>query len=148
MQRAIPEKLTQTKRRQIEAAEQEALFQWRDLHINRYPNIDLMFAIPNGAYLQGDSRRRAMQWAKLKRQGAKKGVFDVFLPVPMPHPLGVFHGLWIEMKAPAPYRSEVSEDQEEWGRRMRNLGYLAYVCYGAADAIEVIKAYYAAGGIK
>lgn len=131
---------TPEKRRRVnrEAMEQETVFEWRDLVVSQYPGVHLMFAIPNGAYLQGDSRRRAMQWAKLKKQGAKEGVHDIFLPVAR----GGYFGLWVEMKAPKPYSAKVSDEQKEWKREMQEQGYCAVVCYGADQAIEAIKAYY------
>lgn len=97
-----------------------------------------MFAIPNGAYLQGDGRRRAMQWARLKAQGAHSGVSDVFLPVPR----GGFAGLWIEMKAPKPHDSPVSVEQKEWISAMQQQGFAAFVAYGWVHAVEVIDLYY------
>jgi len=132
---------------QRESREQEALFRWRDLHVaigasgpvsHRYPGIENMFAIPNGSYLQGDARRRAMQWARLKAQGAHAGVSDIFLPVPRDG----FAGLWIELKAPKPHNAPVSEDQTEWINRMTRQGYAAFVAYGWVHAVGLIDLYY------
>ena len=111
---------------------------WRDLHVRVYPGIQHMFAIPNGAYLQGDKRRRAMQWAKLKRQGAKEGVSDIFLPVAR----NGYHGLWIELKSTREYRPRVSDDQRNWISSMNGEGYLAVVSYGFDEAVAVIRDYY------
>jgi hypothetical protein len=123
---------------QREAKEQAAFFEWRDNVRNMYPGIHLMFAIPNGAFLQGDRVRRAKQWSKLKRQGSREGVSDVFLPVPR----GGYHGLWIEIKAPRPHASEVSDDQEQWQKEMRGQGYLAVVAYGSKEACDAVTSYY------
>lgn len=121
-----------------EAKEQEALFRWRGLVSEfRYPGIGLMFAIPNGAYLQGDKARRAMQWVRLRKQGARPGVSDVFLPVAR----GVFHGLWLEMKV-SKGRAKVSDDQAEWIAAMRRQGYQAHVAYGWSHAVTLINDYY------
>lgn len=137
MHRSIQVKVKR-ERVQREAKEQEALFQWRDNVRNIYPGIHLMFAIPNGAFLQGDRVRRAKQWGKLKRQGAREGVSDVFLPVPR----GGYHGLWIELKATRPHASDVSEDQAEWQKEMRGQGYLAVVAYGSKEAADAVTSYY------
>lgn len=123
---------------QREAREQEALFRWAGMVSKRYPGLDCMFAIPNGAYLQGDSRRRAMQWAQLKAQGAHAGVSDVFLPVPRDG----FSGLWIEMKAPKPHNAPVSDEQEKWIAAMQQQGFAAFVAYGWVHAVELIDLYY------
>ncbi len=123
--------------------EQEAFFQWREYNLHTYPGIEDMFAIPNGAHLQGDSRRRAMQWARLVRQGAKKGVHDIFLPVPK----GQYHGLWMEMKAAKPHRSTISKEQKDWGKRMKDRGYMVRFVYGCEEAIAAVHAYYSAPGV-
>lgn len=125
---------------QREQKEQEALFKWRDLVASggRYPGIGLMFAIPNGAHLQGDSARRAAQWSRLKRAGARTGVSDIFLPVAR----AGRHGLWVEMKAPIPHNAPVTRDQEYWIQEMRSEGYEAHVAYGWAEAVEIINQYY------
>lgn len=130
----------QRRPKQLEAIAQTHLFLWRDMNLKKgkYPGLHLMFAIPNGAFLQGDARRRAMQWARLKKQGAKQGVSDVFLPVA----IGKFHGLWIEMKAVKPHSATVTDEQREWIEEMRKNGYRAYVAYGCDEAIAYIDDYY------
>lgn len=125
-------------RRAREAQEQEALIRWARLSAGRYRGLALLFAIPNGAYLQGDARRRTAQWARLKAQGAREGVSDLFLPVAR----GGFHGLWIEVKSPRPHPSRVSDAQREWMEEMAEQGYRAVVCYGAEEAMREIRGYY------
>ena len=126
-----------------EAKEQEALFRWRAIVVasGRYPGIEWMFAIPNGAHLQGDAGRRGMQWARLKAQGARVGVSDVFLPVPV----NGHAGLWIELKAPKPHSAPVSQEQKEWITAMLAQGYAAKVAYGWTHAVEIINDYYGIG---
>ncbi len=143
MQRSMPNHPLSSGNNQIEAAEQAALFQWRDHHLYKYPGLDLMFATLNGAFLQGNARQRAIQWKKLVKQGARKGVLDIFLPVAK----GKYHGLWMEMKAPKPHRSSVTPEQKEWKERMRNEGYLARIVYGCDEAVAAIEAYYNAPGV-
>ena len=74
----------------IEDSEQAALFQWASVRANSGYPTRLMFAIPLGGY------RKPREAARLKMQGAKAGVPDMFLPVPR----GEFHGLFIELKRP------------------------------------------------
>jgi hypothetical protein len=54
-----------------ESNEQEALFRWAALIRGRFPDIDLLYHIPNGG-----SRNR-IEAASLKRQGVKAGVLSV-----------------------------------------------------------------------
>lgn len=74
-----------------------------------HPVLELawMHAIPNGGSRGDDAKSRAMQGAKLKAEGVKKGVLDVFLPLPMKltscgptdgYVPTRYHGLYIEMK--------------------------------------------------
>ena len=71
------------KRQQPEAEHQAALFRWASLVSLRLPELRLLFAVPNGGH-----RHRAVA-ARLKDEGVKAGVPDLFLPVPR----GAFHGL-------------------------------------------------------
>ena len=91
------------------------------------------FAIPNGTFLSGTALQRAKQMNRLKKEGLKNGVPDLCL---------LFEGgksVYIEMKKAK--GGTVSKDQKEWLERLRVLGFDAYVCKGAAEAIEVVKKY-------
>lgn len=74
--------------KQYEADQQRKLFQWTTFIRTEYPEVDLMFHIPNGG------SRNKLEAANLKRQGVKAGVPDLFLPVSR----GGYHGLFIELK--------------------------------------------------
>lgn len=114
--------------------EQAAVFQWAAF----IPVLKFMHAIPNGAFLAGDRVKRARQMARLKRQGLRKGVSDIFLPLARHG----HHGLYIEMKRrKSDGNSQVSSDQKEFQQAMMIEGYWAEVCYGADEAIKVIKEY-------
>ena len=115
-----------------EGNEQEALFQWAAFIRGRFPEIDLLYHIPNGG-----SRNR-IEAANLKRQGVKAGVPDLCLPVAR----SGFHGLFIEMKAG---KNTTTEKQEEWISALRKQGYAAEVCYGWERAAEVITKYLESG---
>lgn len=118
-----------------EAVEQEMLFRWRDYAIKQYPGIELMFHIPNGG------SRHPVEAARLKAQGVKAGVSDIFLPVPR----NEYHGLWIEMKREKGGR--VTEAQTEWIARMREQGYCAVVAHGFEEAKGAIERYYGDGNV-
>lgn len=114
---------------QHEGEEQAALFDWAYLQRNTYPELDLLFHIPNGG-----SRNR-LEAANLKRQGVKAGVPDLCLPVAR----GGFHGLYIEMK----YEKNIpTENQNEWMNALQNQGYAVAVCYSWEQASKVITDYF------
>jgi len=128
-----------SKRSTPEHDEQVALFFWAELNKNKVPELELLLAIPNGAYHGG-------HWSvanRMKEEGVKKGVPDIFLPVPMTYlnegqVVGMKAGLWIEMKAG---KNKTSPDQDWWIGKLRDMGYRVEVCYSAEDAIKIIKEY-------
>ena len=71
-----------------EHEEQVALMRLVEMHKGRWPELGMLFAVPNG----GD--RNMLVAKKLKAEGVKKGVPDLCLPLPR----GGYHGLYIEMK--------------------------------------------------
>lgn len=113
---------------QHEANEQEALFRWASFLRGHYPELDMLYHIPNGG-----SRNR-IEAANLKRQGVKAGVPDLCLPVAS----GKYHGLYIELKYG---RNKPSDYQKQWLSALRAQGYAAEVCYGWEQAAEIITKY-------
>lgn len=115
-----------------EAYEQELVIQWADamVELNERPELRLLYHTPNGGM-----RDQATAQA-LKRAGVKAGIPDLFLPVAR----GGHHGLWIEMKR-SDHSNHASADQEWWIEQLRQQGYRAVVCYGAAAAIAEIEDY-------
>lgn len=91
--------------------------------------------IPNGAILGGDKRLRSIQVAKLKRAGMAAGCSDYFLAVP----IAPYHGLWLEMKRTE--RSRISDEQLEFGVRMRERGYAFTWQRGWLSAWEATQRY-------
>ena len=82
-----------------ESAEQQALFMWAALQSAAYPELTLLYHIPNGG-----SRHKA-EAGRLKAEGVKAGVPDLCLPVAR----GGFHGLYVELKRER--GSRTSEEQ-------------------------------------
>ncbi len=115
-----------------EHGEQMALFCWKAQALKDFPYLQWMFAIPNGG------GRSIAQAAGLKAEGVKRGVADVFLPLPK----GRFHGLWIEMKRPSGVVSDVSDDQIAFAKYVKGQDYWWEVCYSWQEAVNVIVAYY------
>ena len=112
-----------------EHEEQVALFAWADTQMDRCPELSLMFAIPNGGH------RFVAVAAKLKAEGVKAGVPDVFLPVPR----GGKHGLWLELKRSKGGR--LGEAQKAWADALEGQGYAVGLSYGAVEAIQLIEEY-------
>lgn len=108
-----------------EAQEQEALFEWC-----RWRKIEMMH-IPN------ERKCSVVVAAQLARQGLRKGFPDNFIPI---RSRG-WGGLFIELKRRKKSLSRKSEEQKTWIERLRALGYWAEFCYGAEEAVQVIRSY-------
>ncbi len=124
-----------------EHAEQSELIRWtREAETLRdYPEVELLFAIPNGAKLpyKGKGRRRYSKEAvNLKREGLKPGVPDLCLPVPA----GVYNGLFIEMKS-LRKGAKASDEQLWWFKMLTAQGFKCVVCRGFEAARDEIKNY-------
>ena len=111
-----------------ESQEQQALFQWANLSIQKYPELKLLFHVPNGGL------RNLRTAYILKKEGVKAGVPDLFLPAPK----GNYHGLFIEMKTDV---GKTSKEQKLWLSNLEEQGYKALVCRGWIKAREVIEEY-------
>jgi hypothetical protein len=113
---------------QAEHIEQVTLMHMLGIIADELPEVRLMFAIPNGG-----ARHPAVA-GKLKAEGVKAGVPDLFLPVG--HEM--WNGLFIEMKAP---KGRLSPQQKEWIDALDAQGYRCEVCYGAEAAFNAILGY-------
>lgn len=122
----------QQNRKRSEATEQEALIQWCGYQQGQYPELKLIYHIPNGG------SRNTLEAANLKRQGVKAGVPDLCLPVARKG----FHGLYIEMKYG---RNKTTENQKEWLEELGIQGYCTAVCYGMEEAQKVLLEYLEGG---
>lgn len=107
-----------------EAEEQKKIFEWASY----IPELKWLHCIPNGG------SRNIREAVNLKRQGVKKGIADMFLPIPK----GKYHGLYIELKVG---KNKLSVYQKEFLEYANKVGYLAIVCYGHEEAIKCITEY-------
>ena len=110
-----------------EHSEQVALIDWCYDHSDK--RLQLIYAHMNGI------RTTPGNAIKHKAAGAKKGIPDLFLPVPM----NEFHGLYIEMKRAR--GGTVSPEQKVWISLLKQQGYEAIVCRGADEAKQAIENY-------
>jgi len=134
---------TKAKRGDREHQEQKVLFQWAKALERRYPELELLHAIPNGGGRPSKQRfdvstgrmvRYSVEAAKQKAEGVKRGVPDVMLPVARQG----FHGLYIELKAEG---GRPSKEQRQWIDRLRAEGYRAEVAVGWVAAAEILAEY-------
>ncbi len=95
--------------------------------------LRFIFAIPNGGARDSNKDKAAFVGGQLKAQGVKRGVPDIFVPIPR-HGL---HGLWIEMKRAD--GGTVSKEQKEFLAYARSAGYAGMVAYGWLEAAEAIR---------
>lgn len=113
---------------------QKYLFEFMELAYFKYYDgsmrkvTDYLFAIPNGG------KRNKLEAVRLKKQGVKAGVSDMFLPIPFNDRCG----LWMELKVG---KGKPSGDQLDWIDRMVDIGYLAVVIWGWKSAAKAIDAY-------
>ena len=112
-----------------ESQEQIALFEWARLQSGKYPELKLMFAIPNGSF------RHKATAGRLKAEGVKAGVPDLCLPVAR----GCFHGAYFELKRSR--GGAVSEEQNAWMNALIEQGYFVCVCRWWMQAAAAIVQY-------
>lgn len=82
----------------------------------------LVHAIPNGG------GRSKAEGGRLKAEGVRAGIPDLFIPVPV----GMQHGMYIELKWGT---NKPSQAQLEWIRRLRSRGYRVDVIWDNVQAV-------------
>lgn len=87
-------------------------------------------SIPNGG------ARDLATAARMKAEGTKRGIPDIFLPFPS----GNFHGLYIELKSPIKFA--ISKEQKEFGEYANKVGYAFEICKGWLDAVAKLRYYF------
>lgn len=120
--------------REVEHGLQVACVKWFDL---QYPKERmLLFAVPNGG------RRDRVTGAKLKAEGVRAGVADLFYAKPKCDVSGfvVCCGLFVEMKTMNDGSCQ-SEAQRLFEREVKRMGYGYRVCRSVDEFIAVIKDY-------
>lgn len=93
------------------------------------PLWGLIFAIPNGG------QRTKAQGGRLKAEGVRAGVPDLFLPVARRG----YHGMFIELKV---NKNKTTAEQDRWGLRLESEGYCIALIYDdPAEVVENIEWY-------
>ena len=116
-----------------EHGEQQALFEWAEVMAatGQYPELHLMFAVPNWRPKKGERLHMAAE-------GVKPGIPDIFLPVPR---RGI-PGMFIELKVGS---NQPTELQRTWHKALHAQGYYVVTCWGFEQARDEIL-YYLVGG--
>lgn len=111
-------------KKMTESQEQRQLIQW----CRTDPRYQYLFHIPNET-IGGQG------WIVRNRQmGVKKGVPDLFYPVPAHG----YHGLFIEMKTQT---GRLSPDQKKWIQVLETFGYRCVVAHGWEEARKELEMY-------
>ena len=98
------------------------------------PLLKWIHHIPNGGARGDDVRSNKIRGAKLKAEGVKSGVSDIFLPVKSKD----FSGLYIELKVG---KNTASDKQLEFGEFVKSQNYDFHVVWGWKNAVNLIKVY-------
>jgi hypothetical protein len=104
--------------------------QWAALAKARNPELDLLYAIPNG----GD--RHPAVASKLRAEGVRAGMPDYHLPVAR----GGWHSLYIELKT---LTGRASREQVAMMRKLEAAGNRCMVARGWIEARDALLAYLA-----
>lgn len=108
--------------------EQVALFAWAAANLERYPALRWMHANPNGGH------RHVAVASKLKAEGVRKGVLDIYLI----YPARGFPAMACELKVG---KNRPTKEQAEWIAHLKAIGWYVVLCYSATDARKCIEWY-------
>lgn len=123
-----------------EGGHQKAIFIWAAWNTGRYPELKWLHSSQAGAKMTPATA------GKMKAEGMKAGVPDIFLDVPR----GGFHGLRIELKVPEQRnakgtlikrKGELSAEQKAWLDHYTQAVFFTRVCYGWEHAVETLETY-------
>lgn len=110
----------------LESAIQISFMEWLSL---QYPKIEkVTFSIPNGG------QRKVWSGFRLKREGMKAGVPDIF----MAYPFNGYPGLFLEFKVAG---RTTTPEQKEMIRLLLERGYMVRLVFNLQDAIMATNDY-------
>jgi VRR-NUC domain len=111
-----------------EENEQAALFHWAKLNANNYPELKLLYAVPNAG------KRGPLARNHMLRTGLQAGVPDVCLPIPR----AKYGALYIEMKMPT---NKPTPKQLQWIAALREFGNCVVIAHSWVEAQDMILKY-------
>lgn len=112
----------------LEHESQVAVIKWARLMAGRYPELRLIYSVPNARKVT------ARQMAYMKAEGLLPGMWDLALPVAR----GGWHSLRIEMKRTT---NTLTPEQKAIGELLYQYGNKTVVCYSANEAVAEIIGY-------
>jgi len=111
-----------------EHGEQQAFFDWARLNEGKYPELELLYAIPNMG-------KRSYATANYMRsEGMRSGVPDIHLPVAR----GKYIGWWRELKTDT---GRPTANQKKWIKRLSEHGHDVGICHGCDELIDEVTKY-------
>ena len=135
-----PEQIAKTS----EHSHQAAFFCWCQQNKECYP-LQFAFAIPNG----GERNKR--EASRLKVEGVRKGVPDVFLPYPIKLTTSEARaGLWLEFKKPGTEKLKTggaSPEQKRYQEYLLSCGYEHKLVYSWLQAVTETIDYISRGNV-
>jgi hypothetical protein len=122
----------------LERQSQQTLFEWAALSAGRHPELAALYAIPNAGGFTGTFKSNMLRVVAMKREGVKKGVPDIHLPVAR----GGYHSLYIELKREYGGKG-TTDEQVEWAKKLVRYGNRVVVAHGFEEARAAIEEYLA-----
>lgn len=96
-----------------------------------------LHSIPNGGSRGGDRAGRAREGARMRSEGVRRGIADVFLPSPQNFSGGL-SGLYVELKK---IGGKQSAEQKAFEAYCRQAGYGYVLAVGYLEAIGALRGY-------
>lgn len=118
-----------------EHSEQALVIDWAKDHEGRFPELRWLHSSLNGIFIPGPRNLVARIINHMKREGMKKGIPDLFLPVARRD----YHGIYIELKRTD--GGKIRDEQNEFLDFVATQGYYGQVCYGYDEAVEALEWY-------
>lgn len=112
-----------------EHLEQVRFIQWCKLNENRYKELGLIFAIPNGGTRGGTKLQKIINGRRLKEEGVRPGIPDLCLPIARKG----FNAFYIEMKTKKTYPNRTQKRIHQLLQKYNNK---VVVCHSCEDAIK------------
>lgn len=112
----------------LESQTQRAFIRWCVLNYKKYPQLNLLFSIPNGGH------RGVVTGAILKAEGVRAGVPDICLPCAS----NGYTSLWIEFKSP---KGRLGDNQKNYIELLKANGHAVFVCYDWEEAADIVVKY-------
>jgi hypothetical protein len=107
---------------------QQSLIQWCRWQKTKFPELQLIHAVPNGGF------RHPKEAARLIREGVLAGIPDLFLPVARQS----YYGLYLETKAP---QGKLSPAQIKMHTLLKAQNYAVLTFYSLDQGVQILTSY-------